>query len=65
MTATSTIRSLMAEAGEAGDTEQVVLCLTALGEDDGRFPEIRRVVPSFAMAICLRVIREAQTRRED
>ena len=50
------IRALMAEAGEAGDHEQVVLCLTALDEDDGRFPEVRRVIPSYARDLCRHAI---------
>jgi len=53
----SRVRDLMVEAGEAGDYEMVVICLTALDEDDGRFPEVERLTRLEAQGVCARAIR--------
>jgi len=53
----SRVRDVMTEAGESGDTEMVVICLTALGGDDGRFPEIERMTKLEAQGVCARAIR--------
>ena len=57
---TTQIRDLMTEAGAAGDYEQVVLCLEALGEDDGRFGDVKRVGRQAALVECEWVIRQAR-----
>lgn len=58
------IRDLLTEAGEAGDTEQVVRCLEALGKDDGRFPEVARIGASAARLECARVIADARAQED-